>query len=101
MGEAKRRLEMIGTATITLEEYEKLPTGCAWGGCHERFTGDMPIGWVWLLAYWTARPNLHVRNIDRQNWARDAALCPRHMRELDGLLKAIPDPRLYATGSKQ
>lgn len=104
MGEAKRRgrtLKVLGTVNMTLEEYKKIPSVCAWGGCEKTFTGDMPLGWVWLLAYWRKTPAVNFLEIG-WNDQRDCALCPEHMRELDALLKVVPDRRLRQTaGSKQ
>jgi hypothetical protein len=64
----------------------KLVAGCAWQGCRETFSDTMPKGWVWLLAYWAAEPQI-VLDVPSM---RDAALCPTHARTLDAQLKPIP-----------
>jgi hypothetical protein len=60
---------------------------CAWDGCTRTFTGDMPAGWVWLLAYWRRQPTV---TIDLEcKWLRDAVLCSEHAKALDALLKPL------------
>jgi hypothetical protein len=50
---------------------------CGWGGCREEFTGPTPPrGWI-MLTIGRAQGELHC------------ILCPKHTRELDGLLKSM------------
>ena len=57
-----------------LSEPERM---CAWGGCTKQFTGPTPPrGWVTLT-------------IAGAHNERRCVLCPKHARELDGLLKGI------------
>src|SRR5215472_9192718 len=80
---------VISSKKMTPAEFEALPTGCAWGGCTQSFDGDMPGGWVWLLAYWSRRPKLQPVIAPDTKLMRDAARCPTHARTLDQLLTPI------------
>jgi hypothetical protein len=60
---------------------------CAWDGCAARFTGDMPRGWINLLAYWSKRPEMNFSTIPPQNVVRDGVLCPEHAGALESQLK--------------
>jgi hypothetical protein len=55
---------------------------CAWGGCAARFDPEKPApaGWVALSISSSTDPPVCVRT---------AVLCPKHAKELDGLLKGI------------
>ncbi len=70
---------------MSLEDFNRMPTMCAWECCEETFGGDMPFDWRWLLMIYSAKHALPQRH---------AALCGKHARELDSLLKTIADPRL-------
>jgi hypothetical protein len=71
---------------MTAAEFAACPKECAWGGCRECFSGDMPPGWVWLLAYWARDPAM---DSPEAKWLRDTALCPQHARALDAQLKDL------------
>ena len=62
---------------------------CAWDGCAAKFSGDMPRGWINLLAYWSRQPELNFLNISPRDMVRDAVLCPEHARALKSLLKDL------------
>jgi hypothetical protein len=67
----RRRAAVIGEilpVEQALTRSEKVRPGSirAWDGCRRTFTGDMPAGWVWLLAYCARRdrrtvPRHHIR----------------------------------------
>jgi hypothetical protein len=65
---------------------------CAWDRCEKRFTGEMPVGWANLLVWWSALP-APWRTIGEvasgSDCKRDAVLCPKHVAELETLLKDI------------
>jgi hypothetical protein len=76
---------------MSVEDYRKLGTICAWRNCHETFKGNMPKGWTFLLSYWGKTP---VCDFARHppalgDWFRDAALCPQHSFELEIKLKEL------------
>jgi hypothetical protein len=55
------------------------PHICAWSGCTNHFNGDRPPrGWVALV-------------LSSSKNQRDAFLCPNHVAELEGQLKAVGD----------
>jgi hypothetical protein len=60
---------------------------CAWDGCAARFGGNMPRGWINLLAYWSKRPEMNFLKIPSQNVVRDGVLCPEHARAIQCQLK--------------
>jgi len=96
----RRRAAVIGEilpVKEALTRSEKVRPGsiCAWDGCRRTFTGDMPAGWVWLLAYWRKQPTV---TIDLEcKWLRDAVLCPEHAKALDVLLKPLARELFGAT----
>ena len=53
---ARRKAKVFGITSIPIAEI----TGCicAWDGCAANFSGDMPRGWIYLLTYWSSRPEL-------------------------------------------
>jgi hypothetical protein len=67
----------------------KIGSICAWEGCTATFQGDMPHGWINLLAYWAPRPLTNFWEIPVKDRMRDACLCPEHTRQLDSQLKPI------------
>jgi hypothetical protein len=62
---------------------------CAWDGCAATFTGDMPRGWIYLLTYWSPRPELTFWTIPSHDILRDAVLCPEHTRAPESQLKDL------------
>jgi hypothetical protein len=62
---------------------------CAWEGCPAKFQGDMPRGWINLLAYWSKCPELNFLKIPPQDVLRDGVLCPEHARALESHLKDL------------
>jgi hypothetical protein len=77
---------------VSLAELEKMVARrmCAWDGCVAHFTGDMPRGWVWLMAYWAKQPVLApARDVPYADMPRDCALCPEHAAAFDRLLKDL------------
>jgi hypothetical protein len=62
---------------------------CAWDGCAARFSGNMPTGWINLLAYWSKRPEMNFSKIPSQDVVRDGVLCPKHTRALEAELKNL------------
>jgi hypothetical protein len=65
-------------------------TQCAWKGCEASFNGDLPYGWVWLLTYRGATPDITVGTVTQAAMHRDTVLCPHHKAALERLLKEIP-----------
>jgi hypothetical protein len=65
---------------------------CAWAECRKTFEGDMSAEWVWLLAYWSRRPQVGLDSPDVK-WMRDAA-SREHARVLDSMLKPMPPREL-------
>lgn len=62
---------------------------CAWNGCRETFKGNMPNTWRRLLTYHC--PKSVIDPFERADIDRDCAICPEHVRQFDGFLKAPPD----------
>ena len=62
---------------------------CAWNGCRETFKGNMPDTWRRLLTYYC--PRSVIDPFERADSDRDCAFCPEHVRQFEGLLKALPD----------
>jgi hypothetical protein len=79
---------------MPLEDFNRMPTMCAWDGCEETFGGDMPLDWRWLLMIYSAKLDGSGVLPPHALPQRHAALCRKHARELDSLLKTIADPRL-------
>jgi hypothetical protein len=50
----------------------------------------MPEGWTALLMFWSRRPVENVWGVPREDWLRDAVLCPDHTAALQRQLKALP-----------
>jgi hypothetical protein len=77
-------------------EYKMLPLSeikgrmCAWDGCDEVISGDLPKGWVNLLVYWSPQPKEKFLSIPAKNVYRDAVLCPAHADNFEQQLKFIP-----------
>lgn len=68
----------------------KLGVGCAYNGCTEhKAAGESPPGWCCMLL-WEGGPAPHgttvIDVVFGPNCWRDAALCPKHAKEIDGLL---------------
>ncbi len=84
---------MTKTAEVKMVPPEDLAGPmCAWEGCKETFAYPMPPDWRNMLVWWS--PDLDVSaTIEKvactTTCDRDAALCPTHARELEGLLKDI------------
>jgi hypothetical protein len=65
---------------------------CAWKGCTNAFSGEKPAGWVNLLVWWSRRPEPERTIgwvVSGPSCKHDAALCPKHAAELEGLLKPV------------
>ena len=62
---------------------------CAWRGCTATCKGDLPRGWVFLIAYWSKKPFTNFMDIPPKDIYRDAVLCPEHARELESHLKDL------------
>jgi hypothetical protein len=73
---------------------ESLKRGmCAWRGCTAVFgQGDLPPGWIWLIAYWAPQVVTDFVHAPPgyDDWHRDGVLCPAHAHALDDLLKPLP-----------
>jgi hypothetical protein len=52
-----------------------------------KFTGNMPSGWINLLAYWSMIPEMNFLQIPPEDILRDGVLCPEHARALESQLK--------------
>jgi hypothetical protein len=85
----QRKTAAFRITTMSKAEMAQLPSICAWEGCAEVFHGDMPHGWRWMLAYWSAQPQWRFDRIAKENMQRDCVLCPRHARVMDGELKPL------------
>jgi hypothetical protein len=95
----RRKARVFEYKTISRSEFDAMDTVCAWEGCWKTFAGDMPKGWVWLLAYWSECPKLAIDDsIPIQDWLQDTTLCPEHARALDLQLKDIPRLQGAAAG---
>jgi hypothetical protein len=55
---------------------------CVWGGCAARFDPEKlaPAGWIAISISSSTDPPVCIRT---------AVLCPKHAKELDGMLKGI------------
>lgn len=84
-----RRAGTFRTSTMTLAELRELPNGCAWYGCDQMFSGPMPAGWRWMIAYHSPQPIPSFLDIPQQNMQRDCCICPKHAQELDDQLVAL------------
>jgi hypothetical protein len=66
---------------------------CAWKGCEAAMNpdpnGDLPPGWSWLLLTRSYRHAANLLDIPPSDCLRDAALCPKHTRQLDSLLEDL------------
>jgi hypothetical protein len=54
---------------------------CAWQGCTNRFQGEMPDLWLYLLTWWSPWPEPDTTISDGASspyCKRDAVLCPQH-----------------------
>jgi hypothetical protein len=68
---------------------------CAWDVCENYCDGDLPPDWANLLTWWSPQPVMKVEDIVLGPFCtRDAVLCGQHARELESLLKTLPDRRL-------
>jgi len=76
-----------------LDQLDQLGCMCAWTGCVATFDADMPHRWIWLFAYWAARP-LMPHEVPQEHVARDAVLCPKHAAALERMLKELPARQL-------
>ena len=79
------------TAKIGLADLAKVRHRCAWKGCTATLPSldPLPKDWRWLAVWWDkprANPNPFRADVRMD---RDAVLCPKHWRELDGLLEDI------------
>jgi hypothetical protein len=63
---------------------------CAWQDCEATFEGEMPRGWVWLITYWAAKPQVgFFLTVPQKDMPRDGVLCPLHNANLERLLKDL------------
>jgi len=61
---------------------------CAWKGCDQACEiRNMPKGWVWLLTYWSRKPELLFMKIPARDMSRDTVLCPQHAFMLERQLR--------------
>lgn len=75
---------------------------CAWQGCTNRFEGEMPDLWLYLLTWWSPWAEPCVTIVDVASSAhckRDTVLCPQHAAELERLLKDIGNALKDVAGS--
>lgn len=86
----RRRAAKIGTiTTMSVEEFCKLGSMCAWEGCHATTIDPDRQGWSKMLVY-KGKTQADLMCIDPRQMARDCVLCPEHAGHLDGhLLKDI------------
>ena len=88
--------------SIKIEDIEAMGRECAWQGCDNRFLGEMPIGWINLLTWWSPwpEPELTIAEVAFEPACqRDAALCPAHAAELEAQLKDIGNALKDVAGS--
>jgi hypothetical protein len=81
----RRKAKALEIKTMPLVEISGCM--CAWDGCPATFRGDMPRGWINLLAYWSKRPELNFLTIPPQDVSRDGVLCPQHAGVFESQLK--------------
>ena len=85
---AMKKPLVIHTVSVPLSELGKMQHRCAWAGCTATTPrGPIPRDWRWLALWWgpPTTPPWGEGNVE----TRDAVLCPKHWRELDGLLEDI------------
>jgi len=86
-------------STITMDEYLKLETICAWKGCTRTTNlNNKDDGWSNMIMY-RGELKLNFLEIDPKMMERDTALCPEHARFLDKNLKYIGNDLRDTQGS--
>jgi hypothetical protein len=91
----------FGTTKMRAGDIGGLRHLCAWDGCTASYDikSGQPEDWRMLLLFHAPGPIISILDIGDGAWTRDTVLCPKHWRELDGLLKDIGNKLRDVAGS--
>lgn len=81
----RRKAAKLSISTMSVSDFLKLPSGCAWAGCGASTTDPDKQGWSKFLLY-KGRTHTDFTEIAERNMQRDAVLCPEHASHLDNAL---------------
>ena len=81
----RRRAAKLSVSTMSVSDFMKLPSACAWHGCGQTTKNPDGEGWSKLLLY-KGRTRTDFMEIENRNMQRDAVLCPEHATYLDDAL---------------
>jgi hypothetical protein len=74
---------------MTMSDFLKMPSGCAWDGCGATSVDPDKAGWSKMVLY-SGQTHTDFMMVDVRHMARDCVLCPEHANHLDAnLLKFI------------
>ena len=78
----RRRAAKFSVSTMSVSDFLKLPSACAWHGCGKITKNPDEQGWSKLLLY-KGRTHTDFMAIADRDMQRDAVLCPEHATYLD------------------
>lgn len=96
--ERRKQAKLGRFEVISLADYAKLPSGCAWEGCATTTVDPDKAGWSKMVLY-SGETHTDFARIKPNHMARDCVLCPEHAGHLDrALLKFIGGSLRYTEG---